>query len=123
MTIVGCSNDNQNSEESKDVEKGQELGEKKVTLSTDTYVSNIGATHVVESLLNEVGYDAEVVETDVGVQFTGLADGSSDASVGLWLPTTHESYWNEYKDDLEKMSIDRKSTRLNSSHVAISYAV
>src|SRR5690625_5448998 len=126
--------------------------EKKVTLSTDTYVSKNGATHVVESLLNEVGYDAEVVETDVGVQFTGLADGSFDASVGLWLPTTHESYWNEYKDDLEKMSmvteevelaltvpsymedtnsiedlvdnkngigedLDRKRTRLNSSHV------
>ena len=112
MTIVGCSNDNQNSEESKDVEKGQELGEKKVTLSTDTYVSNIGATHVVESLLNEVGYDAEVVETDVGVQFTGLADGSFDASVGLWLPTTHESYWNEYKDDLEKMSMVTEEVEL-----------
>src|SRR5699024_471385 len=53
-----------------------------------------------------------VVETDVGVQFTGLADGSFDASVGLWLPTTHESYWYEYKDDLEKMSMVTEEVEL-----------
>src|SRR5699024_6846395 len=84
----------------------------KVTLSTDTYVSNIGATHVVESLLNEVGYDAEVVETDVGVQFTGLADGSFDASVGLWLLPQQESYWSEDRDDVEKMSVVQEEVEL-----------
>lgn len=104
--LSACADDNENTVEKHD------LGEKQVTLSTDTYVSNIGATHIVENLLNEVGYDAEVIETDVGVQFTGLADGSTDASVGLWLPTTHASYWDEYEDDLEKMSIVTEEVEL-----------
>src|SRR5439155_25892221 len=47
------------------------------------------------------------------------------ASVQPWLRTvtaTPEKEWRQSKEDREKLE-DRKSTRLNSSHVAISYAV
>ncbi|GAA0446987.1 hypothetical protein GCM10008983_26160 [Lentibacillus halophilus] len=90
----------------------QKLGDKDVTLATDTYVSNIGATYVVKHLLEDVGYNVTVKETDVGIEFSGMATGSSDASVGLWLPGTHASYWEEYKDKLNKMSMVTEEVEL-----------
>ncbi|GGJ98202.1 hypothetical protein GCM10007063_20640 [Lentibacillus kapialis] len=109
VSLAACAN-NEESESSDDT--GKELGDKAVTLASDTYVSNIGATYVVKQLLEEVGYNVTVKETDVGIEFSGLASGSSDASVGLWLPGTHASYWEEYKDKLDKMSMVTEEVEL-----------
>ncbi|GAA0607589.1 hypothetical protein GCM10009001_26140 [Virgibacillus siamensis] len=110
VLLTACSSDN-NSEENADKGEGN-LGTKEVELATDTYLSNIGATHLVKLLLEEVGYDVTVTSTDVGIEFSGLADGSSDASVGLWLPTTHASYWEKYKDKLDKISMVTEKVEL-----------
>ncbi|WP_369693616.1 glycine betaine ABC transporter substrate-binding protein [Lentibacillus sp. CBA3610] len=32
--------------------------------------------------------------------YTGVSDGSADATVCVWLPHTDASYWEEYKEDL-----------------------
>ncbi len=114
MTALTACGDNENSSANdENANKDQQkLGKKQVTLATDTYVSNIGATYVVKQLLEEVGYSVTVNETDVGIEYAGLADGSSDASVGAWLPTTHKSYWEEYKDKLDKMSMVTEKVEL-----------
>src|SRR5690625_274342 len=51
--------------------------------------------------------------------FTQTSDGSTDYSMSYYI------YFNDLSEDKINYSIntDRKSTRLNSSHVAISYAV
>ncbi|TMN21464.1 glycine betaine ABC transporter substrate-binding protein [Lentibacillus cibarius] len=112
--LTACGdNEKATSDDDESAKDGElKLGEKQVTLATDTYVSNIGATHVVKQLLEEVGYNVTVKETDVGIEFSGLASGSSDASVGLWLPGTHASYWEEYKDKLDKMSLVTEEVEL-----------
>src|SRR5699024_118541 len=80
-----------------------ELGDTDITLGTDDYVSNTSNTYVAKLLLEELGYDVEVSQTDVGVEYTGLSEGSTDAIVGAWLPTTHQRYCEEYEDDLKKI--------------------
>ncbi|WP_174612740.1 glycine betaine ABC transporter substrate-binding protein [Virgibacillus ihumii] len=113
IVLTACGNNDDSSTNNENADKGEEnLGTKQVQLATDTYVSNIASTYVVKQLLEEVGYRVTVTQTDVGIEFSGLADGSSDASVGLWLPTTHKSYWEEYKDSLDKMSIVTKNVEL-----------
>src|SRR5699024_6915042 len=37
---------------------------------------------------------------------------STDAIVGAWLPTTHGSYWDKYKDDLEKINMVTEKVEL-----------
>src|SRR5699024_7358118 len=110
LTIVlaacGHGNDNNDSESSGDSNSNgeAELGETEITLGTDNYVSNTVNSYLTKLLLEEVGYSVEVNQTDVGVQYTGLADGTTDAIVGAWLPNTHGSYWEEYQDDLEQIN-------------------
>src|SRR5690625_1261930 len=61
-------------------------------------------------------------------QFLELLDGLPSNTrmkeiikIRTWKPSKHDS--SEYKEQMKELQEDRKSTRLNSSHVAISYAV
>lgn len=108
IVLAACGNGNGNNEnneaEDNNTNDNIDLGEAEIQLGTDDYVSNTVNTYLAKLLLEEIGYNVEVNQTDVGVQYTGLADGTTDVIVGAWLPYTHESYWEEYKDDLEKIS-------------------
>lgn len=108
IVLAACGNgdDNNETEDSGDSSSngGADLGETEITLGTDNYVSNTVNSYLTKLLLEEIGYNVEVNQTDVGVQYTGVADGTTDAIVGAWLPNTHGSYWEEYQDDLEQIN-------------------
>src|SRR5699024_9563776 len=80
-----------------------DLGETNIALGTDDYVSNTSNTYVAKLLLEDIGYDVDINQTDVGVEYQGLADGTNDAIVGAWLPTTHKSYCEKDEDNFEKI--------------------
>ncbi|WP_077326354.1 glycine betaine ABC transporter substrate-binding protein [Virgibacillus siamensis] len=112
IALTACGNSESSTNDDSANNGANSLGEEQVELATDTYLSNIGATNVVKLILEEAGYSVTITQTDVGIEFSGLADGSSDASVGLWLPTTHKSYWEKYKDSLEKISMVTEKVEL-----------
>lgn len=103
VLLTACGDDNESSADDSESNNGNELGEQDITLGVDDYVSNTSNTYVAKILLEEIGYDVDVEHTDVGVEYTGMAQGSTDAIVGAWLPTTHKEYWEEYEEDLEKI--------------------
>ncbi|WP_106495533.1 glycine betaine ABC transporter substrate-binding protein [Lentibacillus sp. Marseille-P4043] len=112
MVLVACGDKNDESDNAADNNNNDGIGEKDITLGTDDYVSNTSNTYVAKLLLEEIGYNVEITQTDVGVEYTGLADGSTDALVGAWLPTTHKSYWEKYKDNLEKINTVTEEVKL-----------
>ena len=72
----------------------------KVTLGYVLWDSEIASTHVLATVLEDEGYDVELIAVDAGPLWTGLARGDFDATVAAWLPVTHEAYWSEYQDNL-----------------------
>ncbi len=40
-------------------------------------------------------------ELDIASTFTGVANGQVNLYLDAWLPTTHQPYWDRYKDQLE----------------------
>ncbi|HLS10236.1 glycine betaine ABC transporter substrate-binding protein [Lentibacillus sp.] len=111
IVLAACGNSNGNNENNDTEGSGDnntndeiDLGQTELQIGTDDYVSNLVNTYLAKLLLEEIGYTVEVNQTDVGVQYTGLADGTTDVIVGAWLPYTHASYWEEYQDDLEQIS-------------------
>lgn len=72
---------------------------KELTLAYVAWDSEIASTHVVEYVLEEkLGYKVNMLQVDAGPMFSGVSDGSADAMVAAWLPGTHASYYEEYKD-------------------------
>src|SRR5690625_754604 len=72
----------------------------KVTLGYVLWDSEIASTHVLATVLEDQGFDVELIAVDAGPLWTGLARGDFDATVAAWLPMTHEAYWEEYQDSL-----------------------
>jgi glycine betaine/proline transport system substrate-binding protein len=68
--------------------------EKKITLAYVAWDSEIASTHVVKQVLEDkLGYLVEMMQVDAGPMWAGVSDGSADAMVAAWLPTTHQSYY------------------------------
>ncbi len=69
---------------------------KELTLAYVAWDSEIASTHVIEYVLEkELGYEVEMLQVDAGPMWAGVSDGSADAMVAAWLPSTHESYYKE----------------------------
>lgn len=64
---------------------------------------DIAVTYLWQHVLEEQGYDVTVTQLDVAPTFQGVADGSLDLYFDVWLPVTHEDYWNEYGDQVEDL--------------------
>jgi ABC-type proline/glycine betaine transport system substrate-binding protein len=67
--------------------------EKKIKLAYVAWDSEIASTNVVKHVLEEkLNYEVEMLQVDAGPMWTGVSDGSADAMVAAWLPSTHQSY-------------------------------
>jgi glycine betaine/proline transport system substrate-binding protein len=86
---------------------------KKLTLAYVAWDSEIASTNVVRQVLQErLGMKAEMLQVEAGPMWAGVADGSADAMVAAWLPTTHQDYLDKYKDKVEDLGVNLKGTKL-----------
>ncbi|WP_018654497.1 glycine betaine ABC transporter substrate-binding protein [Actinomadura flavalba] len=81
-------------------------GDKKLTIGVVSgWAEGEAATALWERLLKDKGYEVDVKTLDTGPLYTGLARGDVDLFVDSWLPYTHEDYWKQYGDKLEKLGV------------------
>ena len=58
-------------------------------------------TKIARQILEEkMGYDVELVMSDIGVQYQALKGGDIDIMLMSWLPVTHQNYWKKYAQDV-----------------------
>ena len=63
-------------------------------------------TNVAKQLLEQrLGYKVELVMTDIGLQYQGVAKGQLDIMLMSWLPTTHKAYWDKLSTEVVDMGI------------------
>lgn len=83
-----------------------------VKLAYVAWDSEIASTYVVKEVLeSKLGADVEMLQVDAGPMFAGVADGSADAMVAAWLPSTHASYIEKYGDKIEDLGANLKGTK------------
>lgn len=78
----------------------QTAGQQEVTISHTAWEDSIVATHLVEDLLTQSGYDVEMVQLDPAILFSSLATSQSDFSVSPWLPNTQGAYYEQFEENL-----------------------
>lgn len=86
---------------------------KKLKLAYVAWDSEIASTNVVKNVLErKLGYKVEMLQVEAGPMWAGLADGSADAIVAAWLPTTHKDYFEKYATKLEDLGANLRGTKL-----------
>lgn len=58
------------------------------------------SSHVMEVVLEELGYEVDITNVDPVVMFQAIAHDEGDASLSPWLPITFGSYYDEFKDEI-----------------------
>ncbi len=54
-------------------------------------------TKLIKKILEDkMGYDVELIMSDIGIQYQGISTGDIDLMLMAWLPTTHKSYWQKF---------------------------
>ncbi|RID86960.1 ABC transporter permease subunit [Peribacillus asahii] len=77
----------------------QEGNGESINLVYVAWDTEIASTNVIGKVLEQHGYNVTLSQVEVGPMFAGVANGSADAMVGAWLPSTHLDYYNTYKND------------------------
>ncbi|MFD1955242.1 glycine betaine ABC transporter substrate-binding protein [Paenibacillus thailandensis] len=87
-------------------------GDKSIKLAYVAWDSEIASTNVVKEVLeSKLGYEVEMLQVDAGPMWAGIADGSADAMVAAWLPSTHASYLDSYGDRIEDLGPNLNGTK------------
>jgi ABC-type proline/glycine betaine transport systems, periplasmic components len=90
----------------------EKSGDKSIKLAYVAWDSEIASTNVVREVLEtKLGYKVEMLQVDAGPMWTGIADGSADAMVAAWLPSTHASYMEKYASDIEDLGPNLDGTK------------
>ncbi|MBB3110980.1 glycine betaine/proline transport system substrate-binding protein [Paenibacillus phyllosphaerae] len=86
---------------------------KAIKLAYVAWDSEIASTNVVKYVLeSKLDYEVELLQVDAGPMWAGIADGSADAMVAAWLPSTHASYLEKYGADMEDLGENLSGTKV-----------
>lgn len=104
LVLAGCANTANNNGANK---------EKAISLAYVAWDSEIASTNVVKEVLeSKLNYTVEMMQVDAGPMYMGIADGSADAMVAAWLPSTHgENYYEPNKAKFEDLGPNLKGTK------------
>lgn len=82
-----------------------ELGQKDLTISLVAWAGEQARTPIVAKVLEEAGYNVEQTVLEAGPMWQAVADGGADFTTAAWLPATHNEYWEQYQDDVDKFAV------------------
>jgi len=72
----------------------------------------IASTNVLSLVLQEAGYDVEMINVDAGILYQGLAGGELDFTVSAWLPATQKNYWDIYGEDIVSVATNLEGCKI-----------
>lgn len=74
---------------------------KKVTIAMVNWIECIANTNLAKAVLEEKGYDVELINADVAPVFAAVAKGNADLFMEVWEPITHKPYIEKFGDQIE----------------------
>lgn len=85
---------------------------KEVTIAMVNWIECIANTHLAKVVLEEKGYDVELITADVAPVFAAVAKGDADLFMEVWEPITHKSYMEKFGDKVEHLGAVYNDGRL-----------
>ncbi|MFX3636552.1 MAG: glycine betaine ABC transporter substrate-binding protein [Candidatus Pristimantibacillus sp.] len=108
LVLAGCANTANEGGNGTNKEKAKDI-----SIAYVAWDSEIASTNVVKEVLeSKLNYKVEMMQVDAGPMYMGIADGSADAMVAAWLPSTHgENYYEPNKAKFEDLGTNLKGTK------------
>ncbi|QBP41137.1 glycine betaine ABC transporter substrate-binding protein [Paenisporosarcina antarctica] len=103
------SNEDKVAEWTKDVEK---VDGDEIKLAYVAWDSEIASHNVMKIVLEDMGYDVNLVQVEAGPLWTAVADGSADASLAAWMPLTHKTYADKFEGDFEELGVNMTGVKI-----------
>lgn len=98
--------------ENKDEKKVADA-KKIIRIGIANYADSIAMTNILKVVLEEeLGYTVETKSADLAVIFSSIAQQDFDLYADTWLPVTHKTYVDKFKDQLEIISPTFKDARI-----------
>lgn len=106
--FLGCSfHTNELSSDNVDKDK------KTIKMAYVDWSENIAMANLMKYILEEkMNYKVELKEYDISSAFKAISQSKEDVFMDVWLPITHESYYNQYKDKIEDIGINFQGAKI-----------
>ncbi|MFZ4452794.1 glycine betaine ABC transporter substrate-binding protein [Salibacterium aidingense] len=75
-----------------------------IEIGVTPWTSTVPPTEIATIILEDMGYEVEQTQADVGGVFTGLSSGDLDVFMDGWFPM-HNTYMEEYGDSLDETAV------------------
>ncbi len=78
---------------------------KEVTILYPNWAEGIAFTHLAKVALENNNFEVDLINLEPGLIYGELSKENSkgDVFMDAWLPNTHEAYWEDYGDRLDKL--------------------
>lgn len=76
-----------------------------IKIGKPPYASDWPCCYIVKLVTEDLGYEAEFVEGDIGFMYTGLAEGDINLYPSCWIVNLHKTYKEKYGDKIEYAGI------------------
>ncbi|MBN2110865.1 MAG: glycine betaine ABC transporter substrate-binding protein [Methanosarcinaceae archaeon] len=106
VMVSGCTDQDTN-EETEETTPAKEA-----TIGYVLWDGEIASTNVMKLVLEEAGYDVEIISMDAGALYQGLADSQFDFTTSAWLPQTQKNFWDKYGDDIDSVAVNLEDCRI-----------
>lgn len=82
-----------------------------IQLAHINWDTEAASSNVLGLVLEEVGYNVNLVSVDEAVLFESIASGESDLTTSAWLPISHGNFYENTKDSIDNMGTNLEGTR------------
>ncbi len=91
-------------------EEAEPAGE--VDLLYVEWADAIATTYVAQIVLEEMGYEVNVISVSAAAMWEGIAAGDADGMLAAWLPGTHGAYLEQTEDRVDLLSPTIEGARI-----------
>lgn len=99
LVLSACSNDEKKSGSSQ--ENLDEDEQTSISIGLDPYDYATVPAYLTKEILEQVGYEVEIQEGQIGILYEALASEDIEAFIDIWSPNLQSSYLEKYEGDFE----------------------
>lgn len=112
LFLAACEDGTDTTEDTNGEEATEGSFEGEIDLAYVSWDSEIASTNVIGQVLEDVGFDVNLIALDNAIMWEAVSTAEADAMVSAWLPGTHESQFETYSEDMDHLGPNLEGAKI-----------